>query len=502
MSLIRKVRLGVILVCLLLPSLSTQAAPPTIGPCQVLPADNPWNTDISGAAVNPNSANIINAIRGYGGDRIHPDFGYYQNEIYGIPYIIVSGTQPKVPVTFEYDDESDPGMYPIPANAPIEGGAGASGDRHVIVVDTDSCVLYETFYSFYVGGAQGAWSAGSGAIFNLNSNALRPDGWTSADAAGLPIFPGLAKCAEANSGTIDHAFRFTVSRTQATYVYPATHLTSGYPPATYPNYPPMGMRFRMKADYPETGFTGQSLAIIRALKKYGMIVADNGSNWYISGESSLCWDNEELNQLKGIDVNQNTFEVIVSPPPAPVNLLAPTLHTPVNGAAVNTAQPILDWNTVTGASSYQVQFGTATTPTTIVATVNATSYTRYIPPNPLTSGFTYYWRVRALGGATPTGWSPIRSVVIASPLAGASTRNLFTTPTPELTWNQISWATGYEIQVSNNTAFTGSPIVQVNGNNTTFTTGTLTNGTYYWHVRAAGSTTWSPTETFIVHVPG
>jgi hypothetical protein len=500
-----KIRLAVIMLAVFLPTLFAQAAP-LVGGCQIFPLDNPWNADISGADVHANSDNFIANINTYGGDYVHPDFG--SNPEYGIPYVTVSGTQPKVPVTFDYEDESDPGMYPIPPTAPIEGGPSADGDRHVLVIDTDNCVLYETYYSFYQGGAQKAWSAGSGAIWNLNSNALRPEGWTSADAAGLPIFPGLARCEEAMTGTINHALRFTVNRTHSSYIYPATHEASSY---TDPNYPPMGLRLRLKASVNEGDFTGQALAIVKALKKYGMILADNGSNWYISGEANRnnCWDDDDedgdehdLNQLK--DIPGTDFEVIDSPAPAPITIFPPSLHTPADNAALTSTQPVLDWNTVTGAAKYEIQFGSSNPPTTTVATVFPTSVTQFIPPNPLTSGFTYYWRVRAFDGTTPTAWSPTRGVVIASLPAANSTRNLYATKNPELTWDEITWATGYEIQVSANSSFTGTlaDSDSVAANQSSYTTATLQNGTYYWHVRAlGGSSSWSPTESFIIRAP-
>ncbi|HEX2909081.1 MAG TPA: hypothetical protein VHO69_19565 [Phototrophicaceae bacterium] len=210
---------------------SRVAAQPFISGCPIFPADNAWNTDISGAEVDDNSGIYITNINTNGGGTlVHPDFG--SDPTYGIPWMTVPGTQPKVPVTFDYDDESDPGPYPFPPNALVEGGS----DSHVIVLDRDNCILYETFASTYIGGAQQAWTAGSGASFSLNSNAQRPDGWTSADAAGLPILPGLARCEEANSGTINHALRFTVRRTQEAYVYPASH-EAGH--STNTNYPPM-----------------------------------------------------------------------------------------------------------------------------------------------------------------------------------------------------------------------------------------------------------------------
>jgi len=476
-------------------------ADPLINGCQVFPLDNPWNTDISGATVHPDSDEIIDYIMDQGGDYVHPDFG--ENLQYGIPYITVPGTQPKVPVTFEYDDESDPGPYPIPANAPVEGG----GDRHVIVITTDEdatdgnddCVLYETYASYYVGGPQNAWEADSGAIYNLNSNAMRPDGWTSADAAGLPIFPGLARCLEAMSGEIKHAFRFTVNTTKSAYIYPATHEAS----SNNDQYaPPMGLRLRLKADYSLTGAGPQSLAIATALKKYGMILADNGSNWYISGERDLdnCWDDDDLNWLKGIP--GTAFEVIVSPPPATVVLPAPSLSTPADGAQIINSQPTLNWNTVTSATtpiSYQIQLGRTDPPTNIIATVLSTAPTIYTTPVLLNTS--YYWRVRAISGAVTTPWSPVRQIIIQSETNAAPTRNLvLNTNSTTLTWNRISGATSYEVQVDNETTFTGATLYPAGAN--TFQPVTLpTDGRYYWRVHARvngvwGS--WSAAESFTV----
>ncbi len=474
-------------------------ADPLINGCQVFPLDNPWNADISGATIHPDSDDIIDYINAHGGDFVHPDFG--ENPAYGIPYITVPGTQPKVPVTFDYDDESDPGPYPIPSNAPVEGG----GDRHVIVIDKDNCVLYETYASSYVGGSQNAWEAGSGAIYNLNSNALRTDGWTSADAAGLPIFPGLARCTEAESGEIKHAFRFTVGTTKNDYIYPATHEAGSNDDAFAP---PMGLRLRMKNGYNTSGFTGQSLAIVNALKKYGMILADNGSNWYISGERNQnnCWDDDDLNQLKAIP--GDAFEVIVSPAPATVVLPVPSLSTPANNSSTTNEQPTLIWNTVTSATSYEVLLGRTNPPTAVVATISTidprTYTTTYKPSFPLLN-VPYYWCVRAKSGATTTSCSPIYQVNITSTAGADPTRNLIlNTGITTLTWNAITDADNYEIQVDNETGFTtpyNFTYTSPNGNTFSVNTSNLASGRYYWHVRARrdgiwGS--WSAAESFIV----
>ncbi len=279
-----------------------RAEPPVIGGCDMFPEDNPWNTDISDAPVHPLSDVYIDNINSNGPEYLHADFG--EDPSYGIPWTTVDDTQSTSEVSFDYADESDAGPYPIPDDVPIEAG----GDRHALIVETTNCILYE-LYALEEDG--GDWYAGSGAIFDLGSNDLRPDGWTSADAAGLPILPGLARCEEANSGVIEHAFRFTVNETQKSYIYPATHFASDN---TDEAYPPMGLRLRMKADYDISDLSGQALAIANAMKTYGMIVADNGTNWYISGETNPdCWDDDSLNQLK--DIPGTAFEVIVSPPP-------------------------------------------------------------------------------------------------------------------------------------------------------------------------------------------
>lgn len=256
--------------------------------CQVFPADNPWNQDISQLPVRADSATFMASI---GLSRtLHPDFG--ENPDYGIPYTVVEGNQAKVPITFTaYGDESDPGPYPIPANAKVEAG----GDRHVLVVDSGACKLYE-LYAAEKSASGSGWSADSGAVWNLNTGALRPQGWTSADAAGLPILPGLVRYDEVAAGEITHAIRFTASRTQAGMILPATH----YARTGGSSDPPMGLRVRLKADYDISRLTGQARIIAVAMKKYGMILADNGSNWYFSGATDSRWNDDELNQLKSV----------------------------------------------------------------------------------------------------------------------------------------------------------------------------------------------------------
>jgi hypothetical protein len=267
------------------------------------PADNPWNRDISAEPVDPASATLIAAC---GLRNLHPDFGTVWNgRPIGIPYVVVPGDQPKVPVSFRYASESDVGPYPVPPDAPVEGGSGADGDRHVLIVDRDNWVLYELFAARPLdGGAR--WEAGSGAIFDLDSNALRPAGWTSADAAGLPIFPGLVRYDEVmEQGEIRHALRFTCPATRRAYVPPARHFAST---RTDPGLPPMGMRVRLRADYDISTFPPAAQVILRALKTYGMFLADNGAGWFITGAPDPRWNDTELGALKRVP--SSAFEVV------------------------------------------------------------------------------------------------------------------------------------------------------------------------------------------------
>lgn len=272
-----------------------EATSPTISAvngddCQIFPPDNIWNTPINQLPVHPRSNQYIAAI---GQDiALHPDFGSgeWDGGPIGIPYVVVPAGQPPVPITFIwYEDQSDPGPYPVPPDAPIEGGPNSDGDRHVLVMQQGSCHLYELYYAWPQ--ADNSWEAGSGAIFDLNSHALRPDGWTSADAAGLPILPGLVRYEEVMSGEITHALRFTVPESQQAYLWPARHFASDN---SDPNLPPMGLRVRLKASFDISGYPPQIQVILTALKKYGMFVADNGSPWFINGVPNEAWDNDQL----------------------------------------------------------------------------------------------------------------------------------------------------------------------------------------------------------------
>lgn len=279
--------------------------------CNAFPVGESFNRDISADPVDPSSDAIIDRINADGGDSLHPDFG--SNPSYGIPYVVVPASQPLVPIRFTaFGDESDPGPYPIPPGAPIEGGRNSDGDRHVLVLRRPSspgtgCELFELYRSFEQGNRKGTWEADSGAIFDLGAPLVgqRPDGWTSADAAGLPIFPGLVTKEEVDSGEIDHAIRITFAQTRREYLSPATHFASS---DCHPNRPPMGMRLRLKAGYDISGVSGDARVIAEALKTYGAIVADNGSNWFITGSTDSRWDDDDLGQLKGIP--GSAFEVV------------------------------------------------------------------------------------------------------------------------------------------------------------------------------------------------
>ena len=297
----RRAGLGAALVLILLAPAPAEALPlPGAPKCPVFPHSSPWNQRVDGLPVATSSAAIIRSI---GVDEsLHPDFGsgLWEGGPIGIPITVIGSGTRKVRVSFEYADESDRGPYPIRRNVKIEGGPGADGDRHAIVVDRSTCTLYE-LYALY----PSPWRAGSGAIWNLRADRLRPEGWTSADAAGLPILPGLARYDEVARGVIDHALRFTVSRTRRAYVWPARHYASTL---TDPDLPPMGLRVRLRASFPTEGFPPQARIVLEALKRYGMMVADNGSDWFISGAPDPRWDNDDLHTLAR--VSGSDFEVV------------------------------------------------------------------------------------------------------------------------------------------------------------------------------------------------
>lgn len=275
---------------------------PSSTACSMFPADNIWNTPVDQLPISQQSAAYIASIGSAG---LHADFGsgLWEDAPIGIPFVVVDGNQPKVAVTFDYNDESDAGPYPIPPDAPIEGGATSDGDRHVLIWEATNCLLYELYAAYPQD--DGTWHAGSGAIYDLKSNALRPAGWTSADAAGLPILTGLVRYDEVAAGQINHAIRFTIQRSQRAYVWPARHQASSN---SSTSVPPMGQRFRLRSGFDVSTFPASVQVILNAMKKYGLIVADNGSNWYISGAPDERWNNDELATLR--KVSGSNFEAV------------------------------------------------------------------------------------------------------------------------------------------------------------------------------------------------
>jgi len=342
------------------------------------PSDSAWNQDISSSPVDPNSSAIINFI----GDStpLHPDFGagLYDRQSIGIPYIVVSGSPFENVKYTAYGSESDPGPMPIPKNAPIEGFPNpGNGDRHVLVLDRNNCWLYELYSSYLQ--TDGSWKAASGAVWDLLNDEQRPYTWTSADAAGLPIFPGLARYDEVARGQISHALRFTLQNSQTAFTPPASHWAGNSPD---PYAAPMGMRMRLKSSYDITSFPPQSQVILAALKKFGMIMADNGSSMYLSGDPDNRWNNDDLGALK--QVPASAFEVVlINPLYTPNNV--PTGPSPVinnftaNPSTISAGQPTtLTWN-VTGASYFVIspQVGALRGNSIIVSPTVTTTYTLY-----------------------------------------------------------------------------------------------------------------------------
>jgi hypothetical protein len=269
-----------------------------------LPADNYWHADIRGLPVDGHSAQWLAAM-GASTRKLHPDFGpsYGEQPVpYGIPITVVPAGHPRVPVRFDYDDESDQLGYPLGADTLIEGGTNADGDRHAIVVTADTCELFETFDTH---STASGWTAGSGAHWSLNSDALRPDGWTSADAAGLPILPGLLRWDEVAAGHVDHAIRFTTNATDASHLWPARHDASS---RNDPSLPPMGARFRLKAGFDISHYSAQTQVVLRAMQTYGLVLADNGSPWFFQGAADTGWPDALISQLKTIPAS--AFEAV------------------------------------------------------------------------------------------------------------------------------------------------------------------------------------------------
>lgn len=389
----------------------TQSSP-TLGGCPMLPADNIWNTPIDNLPLDSNSAAYINTIGAQ--DNVHADFGSGDwppgsGAPIGIPYVVVPAGQPLVPINIvsSYPEESDPGPYPVPSNAPIEGAPNTSGDRHVLVIRQGECKLYELYRAFP--NSNGSWNADAGAIFDLNSNALRPDTWTSADAAGLPILPGLVRYEEVVAGEINHALRFTAPQTRRAYVWPARHFASNL---TGAQYPPMGQRFRLRANFDISGYSPHAQVILRALKKYGMILADNGSSWYISGVPHPNWDNDVLHELD--DVIGSDFEAInvaslmVNPNSGQVQGFALKAAPPSQAIEAGSSATYLLTLTVGGNFTSTVTLSAANSlpnlqlslaPSSLIPPGQATLIlTDTHPPGPLLPGLSHTLFVTATGG--------------------------------------------------------------------------------------------------------
>ena len=423
-------------IALALFSVPASAQSPTIGNCLVFPADNIWNTPVDEISVSPSSSTWVNTIGST--KTVHADFGSgtYNGGPLGIPYVTVAATQTKYPASFTYADESDPGPYAIPLNAPIEGGSQSSGDRHALSIDTDHCILYELYAAYP---QSSSWTAGSGAIFNLLSNALRPAGWTSTDAAGLPVFAGLARYDEVASGEIRHALRFTVPQSRRAYVWPARHYASSL---TGTQYPPMGARFRLRAGFDISGYSPANQTILRALKKYGMILADNGSAWYISGVPDPRWNNDDLHllgQIQGsnfeavdvsglmIDPNSGqasqstTVTVTVSPASATVAVNTTRQFT---ATVTNATTQVVDWtvNGVPGNSTvgWITSSGLYTAPAVPPAggTVSVQAASSVSPSAVGTAGVTITAPVPVLSSISPNSGTQATNVSVT--LAGAN----------------------------------------------------------------------------------
>ena len=434
----------------------------TIGGCSILPANNIWNTPIDTLPVLSNSTAMVNTIGASRG--FHADFGSgtWDGGPIGIPFITVSGTQAKFPASFLYDDESDVGPYAVPLSAPIEGGSSSTGDRHAIALDTTNCVLYELYRAFP---QSSSWTADSGAIFDLKSNALRPSSWTSGDAAGLPIMPGLVTWEEVQSGEIKHAIRFTAPQTRREFVWPARHYASSL---TGTQYPRMGERFRLKASFNISGYPADVQVILRAMKKYGIILADNGSGWYISGKPDERWNNDtlrSLGQLLGsnfeavdatvlrIDPNsgaaiQNGVSVSITPTAASVRIGHPqTFSATVNGAAAGVTWRV---NDVAGGDA-------------IVGTIDAGGV--YVPPSVVPSPGTV--TIRATSVASPSA-SATASVTIV-PRASITSVSPASFPTGpfNLTVNGAGFVPGSIVSfdgVVHATTFVSTTKLTANGN--------------------------------------
>jgi hypothetical protein len=370
----------------------SSAAPFSGAPtCPTFPADSFWHADVSSLPVHAQSSSWVTSVGPTA--KLKADFGSgtWDGGPIGIPFTTVGGTQPRVPVAFDYADESDPGPYPVPPAAPIEGGPASTGDRHVLVVDRDACRLWELYAAYPQNGGT-SWTAGSGATWDLRSNAMRPLGWTSGDAAGLPILPGLVRREEVVAGDIDHVIRFTAPRTANAYSWPASHkaATGGA------SDPPMGSWFRLRADFDVTGFSADNQVILRALKKHGMVLADNGSSWFISGAPDPGWNDSDLNLLRtvpgsafeavdvsSLKVSATSYAVPAGTPPTTTTVVPPnTTTTTAPPTTTTTTRPAATTTTTRPTTTTTTRPATTTTtrPATTTTTTTTRPTTTTVPP--------------------------------------------------------------------------------------------------------------------------
>ena len=432
--------------------------------CPVLPSDNIWNTPVDTLPVSANSDTYVNTIGPSTG--MHADFGagMWDGGPIGIPFVVVPGTQQKYPATFLYWDESDPGPYAVPQNAPIEGGSNSTGDRHAIAVDGDNCILYELYRAFPQGSS---WNADSGAIFDLRSNALRPAGWTSGDAAGLPIMPGLVRYDEVAAGEIRHAIRLTVPQTQRLYIWPARHYASSL---TDPKYPPMGQRFRLKAGFDVSTYPADVQVILRALKKYGMILADNGSAWFISGQPDARWNDSNLSQFS--HVLGSNFEAVdesslmINPDSGQARQGASVTVSPASASlSVNGSQQFTA--TVQGSSNQSVTWGVngVAGGNTTVGLVDASGL--YSAPSAVPNPPTVSVQATSVAVPSATGSASV-TIKYPPPSINSVTPNPMLTGSFTLTVNGNSFRTGAVVKLN------GTALATTYGSGTQLTaTGTI-----------------------------
>jgi len=434
----------------------------TIGGCQVLPSNNIWNTPVDTLPVLSNSASMVTTIGASKG--FHADFGagIWDGGPIGIPFVTVSTTPPKYPAIFYYASESDAGPYAVPLNAPIEGGSGATGDRHAIALDVDNCILYELYNAYPL---SSSWTADSGAIFDLRSNVLRPATWTSADAAGLPIMPGLVTYEEVLSGDIKHAIRFTAAQTRHEYVWPARHYASSLMGTQYPR---MGERFRLKASVDISSYPADVQVILRAMKKYGIMLADNGSSWYISGKPDPRWNDDHLHtlgQLLGSNFEAVDATVLqIDPNSGAAVQSGITVTTSPSSTTVRTGRAQNFTANVSGAPNTVTWSVNGTTGgNTIVGTIDANG--RYVAPTVVPNPATVTVRAASTTSPTSTGSSSV--TILPQPAVSSVSPSPVPIGDFTLTVNGVGFTMGSVVSfegVALATTFVSSTRVTANGN--------------------------------------